>query len=151
MSAALAPEPAPFFSKRIGFSILVYFVVTMATAYPWHMLLFHEKYVAMGAFTRGHPIMPFGMAAILLQGWVFAYFYPLFLKQRPGHWAIRGVQYSLFLGLTVWTVMVFATAAKFKIEPVAHFVGLGTTFQLIQFTCVGAALGFLHRDLAENQ
>jgi hypothetical protein len=132
-------------SKRFWISVLAYFVITMAVAYPWHMLMFHDKYVAMGAFTRGDPIMPFGMLAVFLQGIVFAYFYPLYYRHRGGGSpAVRGIQFGLFLGLTVWTVMVPATAAKFAIAPVLDFVVLGTVFQLIQFTLIGIALGLIH-------
>lgn len=131
--------------KEFFLSIAAYFVLTMLTAYPWHILLFHEKYVAMGAFTRGEPIMPFGMLAVILQAIVMAYFYPLFYKHvGGGSPIIRGVQYSLFMGMMVWTVMVFATAAKFNIEPVLDFVLLGTIFQLIQFVVVGVGIGLIY-------
>ena len=131
--------------KEFFLSIAAYFVLTMLVAYPWHILLFHEKYVAMGAFTRIDPIMPFGMLAVTLQGVVMAYFYPLFYRHVGGGAPIfRGVQFSLFMGLMVWTVMVFATAAKIKIEPVLDFVLLGTIFQLIQFIVVGVGIGLVY-------
>ena len=126
-------------------SVAAFFALTMAVAYPWHMVLFHEKYVAMGALTRGEPIIPFGMLAIILQGAVFAYFYPLYYRHRGGGASVlRGIQFALFLGLTVWTVMVLATAAKFAIEPVWHFIFLGTAFQILQFVLTGAAIGWIH-------
>jgi hypothetical protein len=131
-------------NKTFFLSVAAYFVITMAVAYPWHMLLFHEKYVAMGAFTRGEPIMAFGILAIILQGIVFAYFYPLFYRHVGGGVPVfRGIQFGLFLGLTIWTVMVFATAAKFAIEPVIDFVILGTVFQFIQFSLTGGAIGLI--------
>ena len=132
-------------NKKFMFSVVGYFVVTMAVAYPWHMVLFHDKYMAMGAFTRGEPIMPFGILAIILQGIVFAYFYPLFYRHKNGgNPVFRGIQFGLFMGLTVWTVMVFATAAKFVIEPVFDFVLYGTVFQIIQFTLVGMTIGLIN-------
>ena len=132
-------------NKKFVLAIVAYFVLTMATAYPWHMLLFHEKYVAMGAFTRGEPIMTFGMTAIVLQATVFAYFYPLFYKHvGGGNPVLRGIQFGLFMGMTVWSVMVFATAAKFSIEPVSDFVIYGTAFQFIQFFVVGAGIGLVY-------
>jgi hypothetical protein len=131
--------------KSFLYSVGAYFLITMLVAYPWHMLVFHEKYMAMGAFTRGEPIMLFGMLAVILQAIAFAYFYPLYYKHRGGGAPlVRGIQFGLFLGMTVWTVMVFATAAKFKIEPVSPFVLLGTAFQVLQFTLVGAAIGMIH-------
>ncbi len=137
-------------NRKFVLSVLSYFVVTMAVAYPWHILLFHEHYVALGAFTRGDPIMPFGMLAVSVQGIVFAYFYPLYYRHRGGgHPLLRGVQFSLLLGLTVYTVMVFATAAKFLIEPVGEFVLLGTAFQLLQFVLVGLAIGWVNGRLEQ--
>jgi hypothetical protein len=132
-------------SRKFWLAILAYFVVTMATAYPWHMVLFHDKYVAMGAFTRPEPVMPFGITAILLQAVVFSWFYPLFLRHvGGGNPAMRGIQFGLFMGLTVWSVMVFATAAKFVIEPKLDFLLYGTVFQFIQFVLVGAAIGIIY-------
>jgi hypothetical protein len=127
---------------KFTLAVLSYFVITMAVAYPWHMFLFHEEYLAMGAFTRGEPIMAFGILAIVLQAIVFSYFYPVFYKHvGGGHPVVRGIQFGVFMGLTVYSVMVFATAAKFNIEPVLQFVLMGTAFQLIQFVLVGAAIG----------
>jgi len=133
-------------NKVFWLSIAGYFVATMAVAYPWHMVFFHEQYLAMGAFTRGTPIMPFGMLAIILQAAVFAYFFPLYLKHKEaGNVIAHGVRFSLFMGLTVYSVMVFATAAKFQIEPVAQFVTYGTIFQFLQFLLVGLVLGVIHK------
>lgn len=132
-------------TKKFFFSIAGYFVATMAVAYPWHMLLFHEKYVAMGAFTRGEPIMAFGITAILLQAIVFTYFYPLYYRHKGGgHPVRRGIEFGLLMGLTVYSVMVFATAAKFSIEPVQDFLLYGTAFQLLQFLLVGSVIGLIH-------
>lgn len=133
-------------NKRFWLSVAGFFVATMAVAYPWHMLWFHEQYVAMGAFTRAAPIMPLGILAITLQGIVFAYFFPIYLTHKGGgNTVVRGVQFSLFLGLTVYSVMVFATAAKFEIEPVTDFLLFGTAFQVLQFLLVGLVLGMIHR------
>ncbi len=136
--------------RTFWLTIVAYFAVSMSIAYPWHMVIFHEKYLAMGAFTRDEPIMPFGMLSMILQGAVFAYFYPLFYRHKGGGNPVQlGVQFSLFAGLTVYTVMVFATAAKFEIEPVMDFVLLGTAFQFLQFSRFGVALGLIHGRLEE--
>lgn len=121
-----------------------YFILTMMVAYTWHMVLFHELYVEMGAFTRVEPIMPFGMLAVTVQGLVIAYLYPFWYQ--GGKPVTSGIKFSLLMGLMVYTVMVFATAAKFKIEPVSTFVLYGTIFQLIQFVVTGAALGLIYGE-----
>jgi hypothetical protein len=130
--------------KKFVFSVVGYFVVTMLIAYPWHILLFHEKYAAMGAITRTEPIMSFGMLAVILQGIVFSYFYPLFYRHVGGGNPIfRGIQFFLFIGISIWTVMVFATVAKFQIEPAMDFVAYGTAFQAIQFIANGTVTGLI--------
>lgn len=95
--------------------------------------------------------MAFGVLAMVLQGIVFAYFYPLFNRHKGGgHPVLRGIQFSLFIGLTVWTVMVLATAAKFNIEPVIDFVLLGTAFQFLQFVLVGSVIGMIYGKIPDE-
>lgn len=130
--------------KRLGTFVAAYFVITMAWAYPWHMVFFHDLYVQMGAFQRAAPIMPLGISAILIQGIVIGYLYPFFYK---GQSSVRqGIVFNLIIGLMTYTAMGFATAAKFQIEPVSTFLLYHTVFQLIQFTLTGAALGFIFKE-----
>ncbi len=129
--------------KKIVPFTLAYFVITMAWAYPWHLIWFHDLYVSWGAVTRDHPIMPLGIAAILIQGLVIGYLYPFFY--RGGNPILQGIKFNLIIGLMVYTAMGFATAAKIQIEPVSQFLLYHTVFQLIQFTATGAALGWIYR------
>lgn len=61
--------------KKFILATLSFFVLTMPLAYTWHVIWFHELYVQLGAFTRSTPIMPLGMASVLIQGAVIAYLY----------------------------------------------------------------------------
>ncbi len=130
--------------KKLILFVVVYFVLTMSWAYPWHMIWFHDLYVAWGAFQRTEPIMALGILAIIIQGLVIGYLYP-FYNKGDGNPILRGVKFSLIIGLMVYTVMGFATAAKFAINPVAPFLLYHTLFQVIQFTLAGVALGFIYR------
>jgi predicted signal transduction protein with EAL and GGDEF domain len=129
--------------KKIATFTLAYFSITMAWAYPWHMVWFHDLYTSWGAMTRTHPIMPLGIAAILIQGIVIGYLYPFFNK--GGNPIFQGIKFSLIIGLMVYTAMGFATAAKIQIEPVSEFLLYHTIFQTIQFILAGAALGWIFR------
>ena len=130
--------------KKLALFVLAYFVLTMAWAYPWHILWFHEKYVAWGAMTRAEPIIPFGMLAIVIQGSVIGYLYPFFAQGESS--LGTGIKFSLIIGLMVYTVMGFATAAKFDINPIGDFLLYHTVFQAIQFVLTGAALGWIYRE-----
>ncbi|MEW8452816.1 MAG: hypothetical protein AB2686_11995 [Candidatus Thiodiazotropha sp.] len=129
--------------KRIGLFLVAYFVITMAWAYPWHMIWFHDHYVAWGAFQREQPIMILGIAAILIQGVVIGYLFPLFYRQ--GSPIVQGIKFNLIIGLMTYSAMGFATAAKFQIEPVGQFLLSHTVFQAIQFILTGIALGLIFR------
>lgn len=128
--------------RKILLFVVAYFIITMAWAYPWHMVYFHDLYVSWGAFQRSEPIMILGIAAIITQGFVIAYLYQ-FYNKGEGNPILRGVKFNLIIGLMTYTAMGFATAAKFQIEPVSSFLIYHTVFQLIQFTLTGVALGFI--------
>ncbi|MEJ2116662.1 MAG: DUF1761 domain-containing protein [Alphaproteobacteria bacterium] len=130
--------------KKLSLFVLAYFVITMAWAYPWHLIWFHDLYVEWGAFQRAEPIMSLGIAAILIQGLVIGYLYP-FYNKGEGNPIWRGIKFNLIIGLMTYTAMGFATAAKFNINPVLPFLIYHTVFQVIQFTLTGAALGLIYR------
>ncbi|MEZ6137549.1 MAG: hypothetical protein R3C53_21895 [Pirellulaceae bacterium] len=130
--------------KKLGLFVAAYFVLTMGWAYPWHMVFFHDRYVAWGAFQRDEPVMLLGIAAILVQGIVIGYLYPYY-NHGKGNPMIRGIRFNLIIGLMTYTAMGFATAAKFNIDPIAPFLAFHSVFQFIQFTLTGAALGLIYR------
>ncbi len=130
--------------KKAIFFLISYFVITMAWAYPWHLVWFHEQYIAWGAVTRVEPIIPLGVMAILVQGLVIGYLYPFYYKGQ-GNPVLQGIKFNLIIGLMTYTAMGFATAAKIQIEPISQFLIYHTIFQLIQFTLTGAALGWIYR------
>ena len=120
-------------------AVISYIVLSMAIAYPWHWIWFHDAYQAMGAVTRPEPNVPLGMMAMLMQGLVIAYLYPLYY--RGGNPIVEGVKFSMIIGLVVYSIMGPATAAKMNINPIATFLAYHTVFQVIQFLVTGVALG----------
>ena len=119
-----------------------YVVLTMAVAYPWHMIWFHDLYVNLGAYTRAEPIIPLGMLSMLVQGIVIAYLYPFFY--RGGDPIVQGVIFSLIVGLVVYSVMGFAMAAKVDINPISTYLVYNAIFQFIQYLVTGIALGIIY-------
>jgi len=130
--------------KKLGLFVAAYFVITMAWAYPWHIVWFHDLYVEWGAITREYPIIPLGMTAILIQGIVIGYLYTFYYKGE-GNLIVQGIKFNLIIGLMTYTVMGFATATKIQIEPVTDFLLYHTGFQAVQFTLTGAASGFIFK------
>ncbi len=128
--------------KKIILATVSYTVITMAVAYPWHMILFHDLYEGMGAYTRPNPIIPLGMVAMFTQGIVIAYLYPFYYK--AGSPVIQGIKFSLIIGAVVYSALGFAMAAKIDINPISTFLFYSIAFQVIQFVLTGAALGLIY-------
>lgn len=129
--------------KKIVFSTISFFVLTMAIAYPWHLIWFHDLYLEMGAFTRPEPIIPLGMLAVTTQGVIIAYLYPFYYRGGSSP-MLQGIKFSLMIGLIVYSVMGFAMAAKIDINPISTFLIYGIIFQFIQFVVTGTALGLIY-------
>lgn len=110
-----------------------------------NLIWFHDLYATWGAFTRTEPIIPLGIAAILIQGLVIGYLFPYYYKEQ-GNPILQGIKFNLIIGLMTYTAMGFATAAKFDINPIAPFLTYHTVFQAIQFTLTGATLGFTFKE-----
>ncbi|MBL4630476.1 MAG: hypothetical protein JKY14_04735 [Paraglaciecola sp.] len=129
-------------NKKMLFAIISYVVITMALAYPWHMIWFHELYVEMGAYTRPEANVLLGMSSMLMQGVIIAYLYPFYYQ--VGHPVIQGIKFSLIVGAIVYSVMGFAMAAKLDINPISTYLLYNLAFQFIQFVLTGTALGLIY-------
>jgi len=129
-------------SKRLVLATISYVVLTMAIAYPWHMIWFHSLYGKMGAYTRPEPSIPLGMLSMLVQGVVIAYLYPFYY--RSGNPVLHGIKFSFLIGAVVYSVMGFAMAAKIDINPISSYLLYSAFFQLLQFILTGAALGLIY-------
>jgi len=121
---------------------LSYVALTMAIAFPWHMMWFHDLYIELGAYTRAEPNIPLGMFSMLVQGIIIAYIYPFFY--RGGNPIFQGIKFSLIMGLVVYSVMGFAMAAKVDINPISTYLLYNAAFQLIQYVVTGIALGLIY-------
>lgn len=129
-------------AKKIVFATISYVVLSMAIAYPWHIVWFHDAYARMGAVTRAEPIIPLGMLTMIIQGIVIAYLYPFYY--RGGNPILQGIKFTFIIGLLIYSVMGLAIPAKMNIEPIGEYVAYHTVFQAIQFLLSGTALGLIY-------
>lgn len=101
----------------------------------WHVVLFKEFYKQLAIYSNiEHPRFSFGMLAMLLQGTVFAYLYPLIQNK----W-VFGVGMLLLLV----SFMVFAEAGKQKTTSLSGFVCIQLAFSAIQALVVSTAFAFV--------
>lgn len=128
---------------------LAYWALTMAIAVPWHFVFFEDLFQRLGTYNREPPIMALGMSAVLIQGVVLGYLYPMFAKRgRP---LPDGVRFGLVMGLFLFSVSTLANAAKMQVTSMTDFVVIQAAFHFIQFTIAGAAIGLLFDKLGTSR
>lgn len=108
-----------------------YLVLSFVLGAVWHMVFFKDYYKKLAIYSNiEHPRFSFGFSAMLLQGMIFAYLYPLI----GDAWMFGA---GLFLLLT--SFMVFAEAGKQTTTSLSGFVLIQTSFSAAQAILVTLA------------
>jgi len=131
--------------RKFVLAILAYAIPTMAVAFPWHFVWFHDLYHQLGIYNRQEVIIPLGMLSMLIQGLILAYLYPLFYK--TGHPVTQGIKYGLLMGLYMYSVSTLANAAKIMVTSIPIWLGIQALFHTIQFVLAGALIGLAYGRL----
>src|SRR5213592_3580480 len=80
----------------LGFA--AYLIPTFPIAFVWHLVLFEQKYHALGIY-RDDPIIPFGLASMMIQSVIFSWVYPHLFAGHRGSLLRDGLLYGLGAGL----------------------------------------------------
>jgi hypothetical protein len=127
--------------KPILAGTLAYTLITFTLAVVWHILLFEEKYQAFGYF-QGEPSFLLGFVTILIQGGVLSFLYPF--VNFTGNGSVRGLKYSLLIGVFFWSSHVLAFVAKQIIQSPIGFVAMESFYLLLQFGIYGVLIGNIY-------
>jgi hypothetical protein len=134
-------------SSRRSFwlGIAAYLLPTFPIAYAWHLVVFAASYEALGIY-RPDPIIPFGLASMLIQAVIFSWAYPRLFPERGGGIWRAGLIYGFGLAALSWSFTTLAVAAKNIMSSVPTYIALETGFTLLQFAIVGPLIALAHRD-----
>ena len=90
------------FNAAFFVSWFAYVIITFAMGFIWHLVVFKNLYHKLAIYTRiDDPIISLGFLAMLIQGAVLAYLYPLVAGgSRP---AVDGLTFGLIMGLFIAT------------------------------------------------
>jgi len=128
--------------KKYGLAVLAYVFCTFLIAAPWHLVLFKSLYDELAIFTRKEPLIPLGLASMLMQGLVLSYLYPLFA--RGTHSMKTGAAFGVLMGVLLASSAVFAEAGKQNVTSLSTWLALESVYYLLQFTIVGAVMGMIY-------
>ena len=128
--------------KKMALATIGYSFVTMLIAFPWHFVLFKDLYHSFGIYNRIEPIVPLGFLTMIIQGTVMAYIYPRYYK--GGSHYKEAIQFSLLMGIFLYSVSTLANAAKIEVSPMSTWILVQLAFHLIQFLASGIVFGFIY-------
>jgi hypothetical protein len=123
-----------------------YFVPTFPIAFVWHLVLFETQYHGLHIY-RADPIIPFGLASMIIQGVVFSWVFPRLFAGNRGSILKDGLLYGLGAGLLSWSFTTLAVVAKHPMASISDYVLLETAFTILQFLVVGPLIALAHRNL----
>jgi hypothetical protein len=132
-------------TRSFWLGVAAYLVPTFPIAYAWHLVMFAPAYEALGIY-RPDPIIPFGLASMLIQGVIFSWAYPRLFPGRGGAILRPGLVYGAGLAILSWSFTTLAVAAKNIMGSVPTYIELETAFTLLQFAVVGPLIALAHRN-----
>jgi hypothetical protein len=135
----------PLTGRSFWFGVAAYLLPTFPIAFVWHLVLFEPAYSALQIY-RADPIIPFGLASMMIQAVVFSLAFPRIFP-APRRSVVRdGMSYGMAIGLLSWSFTTLAVAAKHPMASISNFFLLETAFTVVQFVIVGPLIALAHRN-----
>ncbi|UPJ52108.1 hypothetical protein IVB30_12570 [Bradyrhizobium sp. 200] len=143
MTTIASDTPYPS-ARRFWLGMAAYIVPTFPIAFVWHLVLFEHRYHALGIY-RADPIIPFGLASMIVQAAIFSWVFPRLFPQGRSSILKSGLLFGLAAGLLSWSFTTLAVAAKHPMASITDYVVLESAFTLAQFLIVGPLMALAHR------
>lgn len=125
-------------------TVVAYVIATFAVQAPSHLLINAEHYAGLG-FLRPEPIFVLGFIAMLIQGAIFAFLFPLYNEVRGTGRPIRnGLHFAWIVGAFLASYMALAEPDKYLVPSIAAHITVETLAAFCQFTLFGLLLGLIH-------
>jgi hypothetical protein len=131
--------------KKFVLAALAYLVPTFPLGYSWHLVTFHDEYQKLALF-RAEVIIPFGLAAMLIQALFIAWTYPRLFDTGREAWVASAAKFFAIFGVFAWSFAVLPVAAKYDMTSVPSFLALETGFTAVQFLVVAPLVALAYRD-----
>jgi hypothetical protein len=132
-------------SKKFWLGLIAYVVPSFPLAYSWHLTTFADQYAKLDLL-RADPILPLGLATMILQGALFSWSYPRLFDTAKTAWLGSGLRAAAVFGSLAWSYAVLAVAAKTQMSSVSQFLALESGWTLLQFAVTMPLLAWVWRD-----
>jgi len=127
---------------RVALTVGSYMAATFGVQGTSHFIVNADYYAGI-AIMRPEPIIPMGLASMVVQGLIFAWLFPIF--NRSPHPVRNGVVFSCTLGAFLASYIVLGEAGKYSIPSIGSWIAIEGSVAAVQFILFGVLLGLLHR------
>ena len=83
----------PSTARGFWLGVAAYLLPSFPIAFVWHLVLFEPNYHALRIYTE-NPIIPFGLASMVIQGIVFSWVFPRIFANHRGSVLKSGLFYG---------------------------------------------------------
>lgn len=129
----------------VALTVLAYIVSTFGVQGVSHFGINANHYSGI-PIMRPEPIIPLGVASMVIQGLIFAWLFPMFDRGRN---SIRnGIAFSCAVGAFLASYIVLGEAGKYSIPSIGSWILVEGSAALVQFVVFGIFLGLIHRRRA---
>ena len=132
---------------KVALTVLAYVVTTFGVQGASHFGINADHYAAI-SIMRAEPVIPMGIASMLIQGALFAALFPTFAQGTATVW--QGVKFSWALGGFLASYIVLGEAGKYAIPSIASWIAVEGSVAFVQYTLFGVLLGLIHRGGARH-
>ena len=140
----IASDAARPSARHFWLGMAAYLIPTFPIAFVWHLVLFEQSYHALGIY-RADPIIPLGLASMIIQGATFSWAFPHAFPRGRNSILKDGLLFGLVAGLLSWSFTTLAVAAKQPMASIPDYVVLESAFTFLQFLVVGPLISLAHR------
>ena len=105
----------------VALTVLAYVASTFGVQGTSHFALNKDYYAAI-PIMRQEPIVAMGITSMIIQGLIFAWLFPVFL--RPASPVKSGVVFSLTIGAFLASYIVLGEVGKYAVPSVSSCIGV---------------------------
>ena len=126
----------------VSLTVIAYVVATFGVQGTSHFAINASHYADI-PIMRAEPLVPMGLASMVVQGLIFAWLFPTF--NRGGHPIRNGLIFSCALGGFLASYILLGEAGKYSIPSIGSWIVVEGSAAVVQYVVCGLFLGLLHR------
>jgi len=127
---------------RIALTVVAYVLTTFAVQGTSHFAINADHFAAI-PIMRAEPMIPLGIASMVIQGLIFAWLYPVYANGASS--IRRGIGFSWLIGGFLASYIVLGEVGKYAIPSVSRWILVEAGAAFAQYTLFGIWMGLIHR------